>query len=179
MKYLNAAREQLQSCWLFMFSAPSHTKPQNHSGTQEEYLGQAARAIPKDFRQTDRGGGLASSQSSQAGSSPRESAQSCISSLKGWSKLQIPAHSGDRFGRRQQPLPQPSPVLSGTASPSCSALSAASPGTIAAGSLCRLSLWLGREAGMPLEACWHMALDMSDKHPALQVTCLWQLGKAG
>lgn len=44
IKYLNAVREQFQSCWLFMFSAFSHPKPQNHFGAWEEYLGQAAEA---------------------------------------------------------------------------------------------------------------------------------------
>lgn len=47
-----------------MFSASSHTKPQNHSGAQEEYLGEAAEAeleeqFPKSSdRQRPGGAGL-------------------------------------------------------------------------------------------------------------------------
>lgn len=167
IKYLNAVREQFQSCWLLMFSASSHTKPQNHSGAQEEHLGQAAdvklqEQFPKSSgRQTDRHPeeqGLAASQSSQAGifswgiiCSELHQLTQRLQQTVNPSSLWGTDLAGSEWGSS---YPRPGVSFWGTAS---LAVQQFADGTIATGSLCRLSLWSGREAGMSLEACWHTA----------------------
>lgn len=204
IKYLNAVREQFQSCWLFMFSAFSHTKPQNHSGAQEEHLGQAADAklqeqFPKTSgrqtdRQTPRGAGLGC-QPEQPGRNPfleNHLVGAASAHTKAAANCKSQLTLGDRFGRRQQPV-----ALSGAAAtPDQACPFEEQPPWLVS----NLLMWLllqtvstGSASGLgeKLECLWKPAgtrhffvffrhsrfLAVSEKSPALQVICLKQPGK--
>lgn len=172
IKYLNAVREQFQSCWLFMFSASSHTKPQNtleHTRNISAAEAELQEHFPKTSdrqtdRQTPRGAGLGL-QPEQPGTNPFLG-NHLVRAAAAPSRAVNP--SSQRGWIWQETTTR---VLSGAAQPRPSEEQL----PLAVSNLlvqpwdccCRLplqaALCFGRGAGVPSAACWHVASDLSEK----------------